>query len=294
VYADVCASRRRLLGEIEDAEDPADAFRHPITETSVAIGFTVLATPAVFEAAFPAADFDRAIGEFAQSLIVYRGVEPIFLRAQLREINNHIADLEQADRDLRAVCVPSCEIAGCGFSLPDSIGCHCDDVCGKYGDCCSDYTEACPRSACEWEGTWYQGDNDGPMELDILLDENNDVSGTGDDEVGFFTLEGWATQMNIHLTKQYVDNGVGGASHALVYAGVSADGLNYSGHWTVPGRNEEGTFDITAPDSFLCRAQALCTVDACGEQSEQGDCWCDEGCASYGDCCIGFDFEAEC
>ena len=61
----------------------------------------------------------------------------------------------------------------------------------------------------------------------------------------------------IHLTKQYVDNGVGGASHALVYAGVSADGLNYSGHWTVPGRNEEGTFDITAPDSFLCRAQAV-------------------------------------
>jgi len=28
-----------------------------------------------------------------------------------------------------------------------------------------------------------------------------------------------------------------------------------------------------------------CTADTCGGQAEEGDCWCDELCAFYGDCC---------
>ena len=223
-----------------------------LAETSVVVSYTVFTSPDVFEDAFPVADREADIDGFGQTLGGDPGVEPIFLRAQLREADNCAAALKQADRDLRAVCVPSCEIAGCGSMLPDSIGCYCDDICGKYGDCCPDYAEACPRESCELQGTWYQGDNDGPMDLDILLDENNDISGVGDDEIGEFALEGHATPNSIHLTKRYDDSGV-----TLVYAGVSADGLHFSGTWEATGYDEKGTFDLTAPDEFLCTPQAV-------------------------------------
>jgi hypothetical protein len=98
-----------------------------------------------------------------------------------------------------------------------------------------------------WDGHWYFENQVGPMNLDLTMEEPDDhLSGTGDDSIGHFNIEGQATTSTIQFTKSYH------GQHTVEYSGTWDESTYlYSGTYTIAAGDtwqaSNGRFDMTPP-----------------------------------------------
>lgn len=89
------------------------------------------------------------------------------------------------------------------------------------------------RCAGWWEQAGYGRQ---PMEELVLLFKDGQISGSGIDVIGPFTLVGDLQEQRIYLLKQYIDQ------HQIEYVGTSLGEGAYGGRWSCDGWLGESWF----------------------------------------------------
>ena len=91
-----------------------------------------------------------------------------------------------------------------------------------------------------WSGWYEQCGARHVMNVNLQIDCNGNISGSGCDDVGAFTVNGNVNQCNqVNFTKQY-------CGHAVYYNGIRNCNV-ISGNWTIPnpcGQPQTGCFEL--------------------------------------------------
>ena len=92
-----------------------------------------------------------------------------------------------------------------------------------------------------WSG-WYEQCGRHAMNVNLQIDCSGNISGSGSDDIGAFTVNGSVNQCNkVHFTKQYC------GGHAVIYDGNRHCNV-ISGNWTIPnpcGQPQTSSFELT-------------------------------------------------
>lgn len=209
----------------------------------------------------------------------------------------------------------SCEAGGqlhCGGQSDD--GCWCDTQCAAYGDCCGDVGTTCGTDECVVGQDSTCGDDafcqpgiclaycqpDDPgccAPSQCVPDVPAPEACMTDESCG----EGRVCDHSVCLNPCPPDAICIAACFGQCVDAEPEPEPEPCGNTTCG----EGTYccnascGICAPEGGFCTQQACAPMpaadscqDHCGGSSEDGSCWCDDLCSSYGDCCE--DFEPTC
>lgn len=104
------------------------------------------------------------------------------------------------------------------------------------------HIEAVPKDCdADWAGFWTLGSDKGDMTLRLSLGNKGQLTGSGTDSDGPFTVDGTADANAIDFKKSY-------KTYNLHYTGSSSDGgTSYDGKWVISSNGETGGFKMDAP-----------------------------------------------
>ncbi|KAH7432594.1 hypothetical protein KP509_07G029900 [Ceratopteris richardii] len=99
----------------------------------------------------------------------------------------------------------------------------------------------------QWTGYWMYGSYKGPTDLQLFVAYDHQVLGSGEDEVGKFTIEGEERDENLNFTKHYVN------AHIVNYEGKRVNKERIEGCWSLP----VDTIDDWSRGQFLLKKVAI-------------------------------------
>lgn len=184
-----------------------------------------------------------------------------------------------------AEAVPgSCSLDDCGAQSPD--GCWCDELCESYGDCCADVADVCAGDGCA------------PVLCEIYCPFGNAVDDQGCelcackpswDCAGFWPQPCPEEMVCVDVAGDDCDPAAGGADCPGTC--VPADDPEcpspeaYCDAVCGGGAIPEVPIGCPIPDCACPEPPAGSCEGVCGGADADADCWCDDSCAQYGDCC---------
>eukprot|EP00035_Acanthoeca_spectabilis_P022527 m.444245 g.444245 ORF g.444245 m.444245 type:complete len:118 (+) comp19075_c0_seq1:66-419(+) len=86
-------------------------------------------------------------------------------------------------------------------------------------------------------GAWYQFGSSGRFDIEVTIRDEK-MEGSGQDEVGEFTVNGTLTATEVSFVKTYKE------AHTLYYAGQAGDDGEYKGHYGFQAGEKYDRFDM--------------------------------------------------
>jgi len=149
-------------------------------------------------------------------------------------------------------CNDQCYSKGCKYyigSLKSCTDCDEEKNCGQPASTSPPAPEPEPPKPCEgtktWSGSWDSNGFVGPMTLDLKTNDGQ-LTGSGKDEIGSFTIQGSVSNAGMKFTKDYT------GSYSVEYDGTwDPTGASYKGDYKIAASKtitgSSGTFTMTPP-----------------------------------------------